>query len=121
MAQHHRHHGPVQGHKFSLGLAADGRIVGVAIVGRPVARHLDDGMTLEVTRCCTDGARNGCSKLYGAAWRATRALGYRRLLTYILASEAGASLRASGWHLVGIRGGGHRRRDWHHPAAGGAR
>ncbi|HBO7587772.1 DUF4406 domain-containing protein [Pseudomonas aeruginosa] len=74
--QHHRHHGPVQGHKFSLGLAADGRIVGVAIVGRPVARHLDDGMTLEVTRCCTDGARNGCSKLYGAAWRATRALGY---------------------------------------------
>ena len=84
----------------------------MAIVGRPVARHLDDGMTLEVTRCCTDGARNGCSKLYGAAWRATRALGYRRLLTYILASEAGASLRASGWHLVGIRGGG----SWNCPS-----
>ncbi|HCF7344419.1 TPA: hypothetical protein NIJ77_004116 [Pseudomonas aeruginosa] len=69
-------------------------------------------MTLEVTRCCTDGARNGCSKLYGAAWRATRALGYRRLLTYILASEAGASLRASGWRLVGIRGGG----SWNCPS-----
>lgn len=106
VAQHHRHHGPVQGHKFSLGLVEGDEVVGVAIVGRPVARHLDDGLTLEVTRCCTTGTRNGCSKLYGAAWRAARALGYRRLFTYTLASEPGATLRASGWRLIGLRGGG---------------
>jgi hypothetical protein len=103
---HHRHHGKVQGHKFSIGLHADERIAGVAIVGRPVARHLDDGMTLEITRCCTDGVRNGCSMLYGAAWRAAKALGYRRLITYVLADESGSSLRASGWRLIGVRGGG---------------
>lgn len=103
---HHRHHGRVQGHKFSIGLDAGGCISGVAIVGRPVARHLDDGMTLEVTRCCTDGIRNGCSMLYGAAWRAAKALGYGRLITYVLAEESGSSLRASGWRLIGVRGGG---------------
>ncbi|WP_369693792.1 XF1762 family protein [Pseudomonas citronellolis] len=112
VVKHHRHHGPVQGHKFSLGVASDGCILGVVIVGRPVARHLDDGLTLEVTRCCTNGVRNGCSKLYGAAWRASNALGYRRLITYILASETGGSLRASGWHLVGTRGGG----SWNTPS-----
>ncbi|WP_275629040.1 XF1762 family protein [Pseudomonas sp. 273] len=112
VATHHRHHGPVQGHKFSLGLTAGNHIVGVAIVGRPVARHLDDGLTLEVTRCCTDGTRNGCSKLYGAAWRATRALGYLRLITHTLASERGASLRASGWRLLGAAGGG----SWNCPS-----
>lgn len=103
---HHRHHGRVQGHKFSIGLAESDRIVGVAIIGRPVARHLDDGMTLEVTRCCTDGVRNGCSMLYGSAWRAAKALGYRRLITYVLAEESGGSLRASGWRMIGVRGGG---------------
>lgn len=98
---HHRHHGEVVGHKFSLGAALTNRIVGVAIVGRPVARGRDDGLTLEVTRLCTDGARNACSFLYGAAARATFALGYKRLGTYILASEDGASLKASGWRLIG--------------------
>lgn len=110
--QHHRHHGRVQGHKFSIGLASGDQIVGVAIIGRPVARHMDDGATLEVTRCCTDGVRNGCSMLYGAAWRAAKALGYRRLITYVLASEPGASLRGSGWKLVGVRGGG----SWNCPS-----
>lgn len=109
---HHRHHGRVQGHKFSIGLAEGDRIAGVAIVGRPVARHLDDGMTLEVTRCCTDGVRNGCSMLYGSAWRAVKALGYRRLITYVLADESGGSLRASGWRMIGVRGGG----NWNCPS-----
>lgn len=98
---HHRHHGPPVGHKFSLGAEKDGQLVGVVCVGRPVARRLDDGRTLEVTRLTTDGTRNACSFLYAAAWRATRALGYRRLITYTLASESGGSLRASGWKLIG--------------------
>jgi len=103
--QHHRHHGPVVGHKFSIGLSDGEKIVGVAIVGRPVARHLDDGWTLEVNRLCTDGTRNACSMLYSAAWRAARAMGYKRLVTYILDTENGASLRASGWKCVGKAGG----------------
>lgn len=105
VAEHHRHHKPVRGHKFSLGCADDGRLVGVAIVGRPVSRHLDDGLTLEVNRLCTDGTRNACSFLYGAAWRAARALGYRKIVTYILESENGASLRAAGWTCAGPAGG----------------
>jgi hypothetical protein len=101
--QHHRHHGaPVSG-LFAVGcyseLAAD--VCGVAIVGRPVARLAQDGWTAEVTRCCTDGTPNACSILYAAACRAARALGYRKLITYTLASEGGASLRAAGWRVVG--------------------
>ena len=69
VAEHHRHHKPVRGHKFSLGCMANGRLVGVAIVGRPVSRYLDDGLTLEVNRLCTDGTKNACSFLYGAAAR----------------------------------------------------
>lgn len=102
---HHRHHKPVVGHKFSLGVVVEDKIVGCAIVGRPVARHRDDGLTLEVTRLCTDGTRNACSFLYGAAARAAFALGYKRIGTYILASENGASLRASNWRMIGeVRG-----------------
>ncbi|MDN7494859.1 hypothetical protein QZM89_06655 [Burkholderia gladioli] len=122
VATHHRHHRPAVGHKFSIAvvdlssigsLAADEpRVCGIAIVGRPVARGNDDGMTLEVTRCCTDGTRNACSALYGAAWRAARALGYTRLITYTLPAEGGASLRGAGWRLVGSRGGG----NWNTPA-----
>lgn len=99
--RHHRHHGAVVGHKFSLGAALGDTIVGIAIVGRPVSRHRDDGMTLEVTRLCTDGTRNACSFLYGAAARAAFALGYRRLGTYIMAAEPGTSLTAAGWRLIG--------------------
>lgn len=102
----HRHHRPVVGHKFSLGAALGETVIGVAIVGRPVSRHRDDGMTLEVTRLCTDGTRNACSFLYGAAARAAFALGFQRIGTYTLAEEGGASLRASGWKLLGERGGG---------------
>lgn len=106
VAQHHRHHKPVPGAKFCIAATTGEHVVGVAIVGRPVPRMLDDGWTLEVNRCCTDGTRNVCSFLYGAARRATWALGYRRLITYTLPEEGGASLRASGWKLLGERGGG---------------
>ena len=87
--QNHRHHGPTVGHKFSIGLSDGEKIVGVAIAGRPVARHLDDGWTLEVNRLCTDGTRNACSMLYAAAWRTARAMGYKRLVTYILGQACG--------------------------------
>jgi hypothetical protein len=102
---HHRHHRPPQGHKFSIALSNGERVVGVAIVGRPVARRLDNGLTLEVTRLCTDGTRNACSKLYGASWRIAREMGYRELVTYILDTEAGTSLKAAGWLCLGRAGG----------------
>jgi hypothetical protein len=101
VARHHRHHPPVVGAKFCIGVAEGERVCGVAIVGRPVARHLDDGWTLEVTRVATDGTKNAASALYGGARRAAFALGYRRLITYTLASELGTSLRAAGWRVVG--------------------
>jgi hypothetical protein len=91
------------GHKFSLGVADAEVLVGVAIVGRPVARLLDDGLTLEVTRVATDGSQNACSLLYAAAWQASKALGYRRLITYTQDGESGASLRAAGWRIVAAR------------------
>lgn len=103
--QHHRHHKPVTGHKFSIAASDGEKIVGVAIVGRPVSRYLDDGWTLEVNRLCTDGTKNACSFLYSAAWRATKNMGYKKLITYILQSENGASLKASGWKCVGEAGG----------------
>jgi hypothetical protein len=99
--QHHRHHKPVVGHLFALGAALEGKIVGIAIVWRPVARLRDDGETAEVTRLCTDGTKNACSFLYGAAARAAFALGFKRIGTYILASEPGTSLMAANWRLIG--------------------
>ena len=102
----HRHHKPMQGCKFCVAVSSGDKVVGVAIVGRPVARLLDDGWTLEVNRCCTDGTKNACSMLYSAAWRAAKALGYMRLITYTLPEEGGASLRASNWRCLGLRGGG---------------
>lgn len=98
---HHRHHTPPAGHVFSLAAFADDQCVGVVIVGRPVARHRDDGRTLEVTRLCTTGHKNACSFLYGAAARAAFALGYGRIGTYILKREPGTSLAAAGWKLIG--------------------
>ena len=104
--QHHRHHKPVTSHRFAIGASVGDRVVGVAIVGNPKARELQDGFTAEVTRLATDGTRNACSFLYGACWRASRALGFRRLITYILNTENGTSLRASGWRLVAQTRGG---------------
>lgn len=99
----HRHHNAPQGCKFCIGVAEGEVLCGVAIVGRPVARLLQDGMTLEVTRTATDGTANANSMLYGAAWRAAKALGYRRLVTYTQAGEAGGSLRGAGWRVVAER------------------
>ena len=99
--KHHRHHTPPVGHKFSIAAIDGEQMVGVVIVGRPVARRRDDGRTLEVTRLCTDGHRNACSFLYGAAARAAFALGYNRIGTYILKREPGTSLAAAGWKLIG--------------------
>jgi hypothetical protein len=110
--EHHRHHRPPVRWKFGCGVSIDGRLVGVATVGRPVARGLQDRYTLEVTRCCTDGTPHAASKLYAACWRAARALGYRRLITYTLLDEAGTSLRAAGWRVVGQTRGG----SWDTPA-----
>jgi hypothetical protein len=100
----HRHNQPPAGCKFSVGVAdQDGILRGVAIVGRPVARMFDNGQTLEVTRTATDGTCNANSMLYAAAWRAAKALGYTRLVSYTQAGETGASLRAAGWHVVAER------------------
>lgn len=104
--KHHRHHLPPQGWKFGIAVNDGDKIVGVICIGRPVSRHFDNGYTLEVTRCCTDGTRNACSKLYAAAWRATKSLGYKRLITYVLGSESGGSVKGAGWKLVGEAGGG---------------
>ncbi len=106
IAEHHRHHKPPQGYKFAIGVNDGEKVVGVITVGRPVARMLDNGWTAEVTRCCTDGTKNACSILYAAAWRAARAMGYKKLITYVLREEPGTSLRAVGWEEVGSAGGG---------------
>lgn len=100
MAEHHRHSVPARGHKFSIGAVRAGELVGVAIVGRPTARLLDDGRTLEILRLATQGERNVCSYLYSACWRAMRAMGYRRCVTYTRAYEDGASLKATGFAAV---------------------
>lgn len=93
----HRHHGRPLGYRYAVGVADDGRLCGVAMAGRPVARALDDGHTIEVVRVATDGTPHACSMLYGACWRAARAIGYTRAITYTQQSESGASLRAAGW------------------------
>lgn len=100
VALHHRHNKPPVGWKFGIGLRNGETLVGVATAGRPVARHSDDGRTLEVNRTCTDGTPNANSMLYGAVWRIAKAMGYLRCITYTQAGESGASLRAVGWARV---------------------
>ena len=111
--EHHRHHGAVAGCKFVIGLIDDnGNLRGVTVIDRPVSRYLDDGYTAEVTRLCTDGYKNACSMLYSAAARTAKEMGYVKIITYILENESGVSLRASGWELEGIYGGG----SWNAPS-----
>lgn len=100
IALHHRHNKPPTGWKFGVSVVQADKLVGVATAGRPVARHFDNGLTLEVNRTCTDGTRNANSMLYGAVWRAAKAMGYRRCITYTQAEETGASLKAAGWRPV---------------------
>jgi len=99
IAAHHRHHQPPRGMKFAVGVQ-NGELRGVATAGRPVARAYDDGLTLEVNRTCTDGTANANSMLYGSVWRAAKAMGYRRCITYTQDGESGASLKAAGWVKV---------------------
>jgi len=112
--RYHRHHRPLKvGYLFALAVADEtGEVRGVAIVGRPCSQYLEDGWTAEVRRVATDGCPNACSALYAAAWRAARAMGYRKLITYTLPSESGASLRGAGWRCIG-KAGGH---SWNHPS-----
>jgi hypothetical protein len=114
ISAHHRHHKPPTGWKFGIGAMKAGELVGIVVVSRPVARMLDDGKTCEVTRLCTNGTRNACSFLYNAARRCAKEMGYRRIITYILESESGHSLKASGWHFVRAAGGG----SWSRPSRG---
>ena len=113
VAEHHRHHeAPLSG-LFAIGLNDGAAVIGVVIVGRPTARLAQDGYTAEVTRCCVlEGHPNACSALYAAAWRAARAMGYRKLITYTLATEPGTSLRAAGWRQVAEV----RAKTWHTPS-----
>lgn len=97
--ENHRHHDKTQGQKFSIACYDGDKLVGVAIVGRPVSRMLDNGETLEVTRLCTDGTRNACSILYGRCARIAKEMGYKKIITYILDTEVGSSLKASGWEI----------------------
>lgn len=125
ISEHHRHHDEPEGWLFGVAVNDGERVVGVAVVGRPIARMLQNGFTAEVTRVCIvedlepvkDGnaiehAAPVASMLYSAAWRAARALGYRRLITYTLASETGTSIKAAGWREVGKAGGG----QWTRPS-----
>lgn len=119
----HRHSKPVVGHRFSVGVEAKTRLldgpewvlVGVAIIGRPVAPRLDDGRAAEITRVCTDGTKNASSMLYGAARRACKALGYGPVYTYTLPEEGGTSLRAAGFVLDKEDAGGPAA-TWHNRA-----
>lgn len=113
----HRHHKPVQGHRFSVGAMEGDRVVGAAIVGRPVARMGDQYSECEVTRLVTDGTDNACSFLYGVCARVAREMGFDKIHTKILEGEPGTSLKASGWEFTGMSEGG----DWNRPSRGGRR
>lgn len=103
---YHRHHSASQGCKFCIGVQDNDKLVGVAMCGRPVARKLDDGFTLEINRVCTLGQKNACSMLYGACCRIAKNMGYKKVITYLLESENGASVKASNFTYDGIAGGG---------------
>lgn len=109
--RHHRHHAPPVSWKFGCGVNDGEKIVGVIVVGRPVARMYDDGFTAEVARCATDGTPNACSKLYRAAHKAAMALGFRKLITYTRSDESGSSLRGAGWRVIAERPAG----SWNRP------
>lgn len=114
--EHHRHNIPTTGGKFAISCFDGNRICGVAVCGRPVSRKLDNGFTLEIYRNCTDGTKNACSMLYGACLRIAKNMGYKKVITYTLESENGASLKASGFSFDGEAGGknwsGERKRDY---------
>lgn len=97
VAEHHRHNKPPRGCKWAIGVVDAGQLRGVALCGRPVSRHLDDGLTIEVNRTCTQGWPNANSALYAACWRIAAAMGYRTGISYTQGEETGTSLMAAGW------------------------
>lgn len=103
--KYHRHNGKTVGCKFVIGCFDGDKMVGVAVCGRPISRHYDDGRTLEINRVCTDGTLNACSKLYGASCRIAKDMGYKKVITYTLVTEDGASLKASNFKCEGKAGG----------------
>lgn len=105
IANLHRHHDPVYRDKFRVGALVDGKLVGVVQVGRPVSRYLDNGENIEVVRLCTDGTKNVCSFLYAKAARIAKEMGYKKIITYILESESGTSLKAAGWEQEAVTNG----------------
>ena len=115
--EHHRHNIPPVGGKFAVSCFDGDRLCGVAICGRPTARRLDNGETLEIYRNCTDGTKNACTKLYGACLRIAKAMGYERVITYTLKSENGSSLKAANFTFSGTAGGiawtGARKKDYY--------
>jgi len=117
VTKHHRHHKPVVGHRFSIGCKVEDTLLGVAIVGRPVARKTAQYEVAEVTRLCTDGSKNVCSFLYSACARIAKEMGFIRIQTFILDSEPGTSLKATGWVMDGITPGG----NWNCPSRKGRR
>lgn len=132
IARLHRHHKPVIGHRFTIGAEVEGEVVGAAVTGRPVARNTDQSRIAEVTRLVTNGARHVCSKLYSACARAAEAMGYERIQTFILDSEPGTSLKASGWYRIKTNGDRcecedgcnlcmTRSEGWNRPSRGGRR
>jgi hypothetical protein len=110
--EHHRHHKPVVGHRFSLGCEEDGKLVGVAVVGRPVAREIEQYRVAEVTRLATNGTKNACSKLYSACARVAYEMGFDKIQTYILETEPGTSLKSSGWEMESETAGGNWNHSW---------
>lgn len=112
ISQLHRHHDAVYRDKFRIGAMLNGELVGVVQVGRPVSRMLDDGKTVEVVRLCTNGTKDVCSFLYSRAARIAKEMGYEKIITYILESESGTSLKASGWHQEAVTSGG----SWSRPS-----
>lgn len=115
--EYHRHNIPTTGGKFAISCFDGDRICGVAVCGRPVSRKLDNAFTLEIYRNCTDGTKNACSMLYGACLRIAKSMGYKKVITYTLESENGASLKASGFSFDGKAGGtnwsGKRKRNYY--------
>ena len=98
----HRHHKPVQGHRFSIGARDGFDIVGAAVVGRPVGRKTDQYLIAEVTRLVTNGHKNTCSFLYSAAARIAKEMGFEKIQTFVLMEEDGTSLRAAGWEFEAL-------------------
>ena len=114
VAAHHRHHAPVKRDKWRFGVVDDnGKLTGVLHAAKPVARMLDDGKTIEIVRCCSDGTKNLCSFMLGRARRIAKEMGYSKIISYILDTESGTSYKAAGWYKEADTRGG---RSWNTPS-----